>query len=235
MSRLTTTGSWPLRTRTQWSWFVPARVDLLMRHERRHVDEIARPRFRRVLERVAPPHARAAADDEDHALELAVMMRAGLRVRVNRDRAGPQLARARARVRDRRGARHARRLRRVQIERRPRHDLHAVVAPVAGRQRLGHRAILSPYFLITVGSSPFFTCGHAVRHPLRRRRALQVVIEELLHPQLEVLLILALREVMRLVRIRQQNHLLAETTRGGVELEPLAPGRPPCPRCRAGS
>ena len=43
-------------------------------------------------------------DDVDHALELAVVMRAGLRVGVDVDRAGPQLLRAGARGVDRRRA-----------------------------------------------------------------------------------------------------------------------------------
>src|SRR5262245_33954197 len=59
---------------------IAVRIDLLMRHERRHIDEIAWTSGRGELERLAPTHARAAANDIDHALELAVMMRAGLRV-----------------------------------------------------------------------------------------------------------------------------------------------------------
>ena len=38
---------------------VVARVDLLVRHVRRHVDEVARARFGDELELVAPAHARA--------------------------------------------------------------------------------------------------------------------------------------------------------------------------------
>src|SRR6185312_11041752 len=68
-----------------------------------------------------------------------------------------------------------------------------------------------------------FRLRHAVGDPLRRRRILEVVIEELFHALLEVLLILLLREVVRLAGIRQENHLLAPATRGAVELETLMP------------
>src|SRR5688572_28573509 len=64
---------------------------------------------------------------------------------------------------------------------------------------------------------------NSVSHPLRCRGTLQVVIEELLHPDLEVLLILFLRQVMRLVGVGEQNDLLAGAP-GGVEvLESLHP------------
>src|SRR5262245_1927025 len=112
---------------------VSARIDLLMRYERRNVDEIAGSRFRHILEMFAPSHPGATTHDVDDALELAVMMRAGLGVRVNRNRSRPQLACTGPRVRDRRGTRHPGRLRRVQVERGARDDLYAVVAPIAFR------------------------------------------------------------------------------------------------------
>jgi hypothetical protein len=65
-----------------------------VRHVRRHVDEVARAGLGGELERFAPAHPRPALDDVDHALELAVVMRAGLRVGVDVDRAGPELLRA---------------------------------------------------------------------------------------------------------------------------------------------
>src|SRR5215467_9732009 len=71
--------------------------------------------------------------------------------------------------------------------------------------------------------SPLLRLRNAVSHPLRRRRALQVVIEELLHPLLEVLLILLPREMVRLARIREQDHLLPPATRGAVQLQALMP------------
>ena len=55
-------------------------VDLLMRHERRHEDEIAGTRLGDEFQPLAPAHPRAASDDVDHAFELAVVMDAGLGV-----------------------------------------------------------------------------------------------------------------------------------------------------------
>src|SRR6185295_17856342 len=107
-----------------------AGVDLLMRHERRDVDEIAWPRLGGKLQMLAPPHARPAADHVDHALQLSMVVSAGLRVGLHGDRTGPELAGPGSGVRDRRRARHARGLRRVEIELRTRNDLDSVIAPV---------------------------------------------------------------------------------------------------------
>src|SRR5271170_890000 len=70
---------------------VRAGVDLLMRHVRRDKDEIARICFGRELQMFAPAHARLAAHNVDDAFEMAVVMSAGLRVGLDRYRAGPQL------------------------------------------------------------------------------------------------------------------------------------------------
>src|SRR3954471_19254249 len=69
----------------------------------------------------------------------------------------------------------------------------------------------------------FLHLRNAVAHPLRLRFVHQVVVEELLHAHLEILLILRAREVMRLARIRQEDHLLSPAPCGAVELEPLVP------------
>lgn len=95
---------------------VLARVDLLVRHPRRHVDEIARAGFSDKLELLAPAHARLALEDVDDALEVAVVMRTGLGVCVDGDGAGPELLGTHTRKIDGRGAGHARCLRRVRIE-----------------------------------------------------------------------------------------------------------------------
>ena len=100
------------------------------------------------LELLAPAHAGPAAHHVDHALQRAMVMRAGLGVGMDADRAGPDLLCADARGIDRRGAVHAGRLRRVGVELVALDDPHAVVPPVhgAGRRRcmvvvvLAHRA-----------------------------------------------------------------------------------------------
>src|SRR6266851_1498606 len=119
-----------------------AGVDLLMRHVRRHVDEIARSRLGDEFKPIAPAHAGPPLDDIDDALERAVMMRPGFRVGVDGDRAGPQLLRAGAGEVDRRGARHARCLRRVGVEILHADDAHAVGPPILLAAVLGHLDLL---------------------------------------------------------------------------------------------
>jgi hypothetical protein len=100
-----------------------------MRHVGRDVDEVARAGFGRELQRVAPAHAGFALDDVDHAFQMPVMMRAGLRVGMDVDGASPQLLRTDSREVDGRFAVHARRLRRVRIELARGDDANAVVLP----------------------------------------------------------------------------------------------------------
>ena len=52
-------------------WFVVARINLLMENERWNVDEVARARFRDILQPFARAHARLALHHIDHALQLA--------------------------------------------------------------------------------------------------------------------------------------------------------------------
>ena len=66
-----------------------AGIDFLVRHIRRHVDEIARPRLGDKFKPVAPPHAGTTLDDINYALQMPVVVRARTRVGVNSDRASP--------------------------------------------------------------------------------------------------------------------------------------------------
>lgn len=61
-----------------------------MRHVRRHEDEVPLARLGDKLQLVAPPHARAAFDDVDDRLEVAVVVGAGFGVRVDLHGAGPE-------------------------------------------------------------------------------------------------------------------------------------------------
>ena len=70
---------------------VRQRVDLLVRHPRRHEDEIARASFGRELELSAPAHAGSAFEYVDHGLEVSVVVRAGFGIGVDDDGAGPEL------------------------------------------------------------------------------------------------------------------------------------------------
>src|SRR6185437_1254880 len=116
-----------------------------------HVDEIARAGLGGEFEMLAPAHAGAAAHDVDHALERAVVMSAGLGVRMDGDGAGPDLLGADARGVDRRLAVHAGRLCRVRIERVARDDSHAVVLPF----RLVRMIVVVAVIVAAHGSVPF--------------------------------------------------------------------------------
>ena len=105
-------------------------IDFLVRHVRRDVDEIARARFGRELEMIAPSHARFAFDDVDDALEFAVVMRAGLRIGMNAYGAGPELRRTGPRVSNRGSAIHPGRLRRVRVEFAGMNDANSVMFPI---------------------------------------------------------------------------------------------------------
>ena len=112
---------------------VRAGVDLLVRDERRHEDEVAGAGLGDELESVAPPHASPAVHDVDDALQLSVMVGARLRVRVDRHGSRPDPLRTNSGVGDRGRARHSRGLRCVEIELARADDPHPVVPPAGAR------------------------------------------------------------------------------------------------------
>src|SRR5262249_15205499 len=120
---------------------VRARVDLLVRHVRRHEDEVTRAGLGGEFEPIAPPHPRFAAHDVDHAFQRAVVMRAGLRVGMDADGPGPELLGTGAREIDRGLAVHAWRLRRIRVERMAGDDAHAIMFP----SRITHPRTPSDY------------------------------------------------------------------------------------------
>src|SRR5689334_22808695 len=61
-----------------FQYFVAASVDLLMRHVRRYKNKIAGIGFSGELQVLAPTHPGFSLHHIDDALEMAVMMRAGL-------------------------------------------------------------------------------------------------------------------------------------------------------------
>ena len=87
---------------------------------------------------LAPAHPRLALHHVDDAFEMAVMMRAGLGVRLDADRARPQFLRADAREIDRGRAIHAGRRRHVGIELIAGNDAHAVMFPALIVDDRGH-------------------------------------------------------------------------------------------------
>ena len=113
---------------------VGAGVQLLVRDEGRDENEIAGSGFIGELQAVAPAHSGAATDDVEDALQLAVVMRAGLGVGLNHYGAGPELAGAGAGVIDGGGAGHAGGLGRVGVEFAGTDDADAVCFPVGGHE-----------------------------------------------------------------------------------------------------
>src|SRR6266436_3381149 len=111
---------------------VAAGVDLLMRHVGRNEDKIAGVGLRHKLQMLAPAHPRPALDHVDDALEVSVMMRAGLGVGLDGHGAGPQFLRAGAGEIDRRLAVHAGGRGHVGIELVARDDADAIVFPALG-------------------------------------------------------------------------------------------------------
>ena len=109
-----------------------------MRNVRRDIDEVAGTGFSGELEMITPTHSSAAVDDVDDALEFAVMMRSGLGVWMDSDRARPELARAGSRVSYRGGAIHAWRLRCVRVEFTRVNDANSVMLPVRFQRVVGH-------------------------------------------------------------------------------------------------
>jgi DNA/RNA non-specific endonuclease len=112
------------------AWFVGKCVDLLVRYIRRHIDEIARAGLAAEFQAISPSHARTAANDVEDGFQFAVVMRAGLRVRLNYDRACPELVRSGSGVGDGGGTSHAGCLGRICVQVARRHDFDAVVLPV---------------------------------------------------------------------------------------------------------
>ena len=64
-------------------WFVLTRIDLLMGHERWHIDEVTRASFGNEFETLSPPHPRPATDYVNYALQFSVMMGPCFGVRVD--------------------------------------------------------------------------------------------------------------------------------------------------------
>ena len=94
---------------------VPSSVQLLMRDERRHINEISGTGFLHEFQVRSPAKARAASNDVENCFQFPVVMRPSARIRMNNHRARPELFRTCASVGDRSSAGHAGRLRRIAI------------------------------------------------------------------------------------------------------------------------
>jgi hypothetical protein len=96
--------------------FVVTCIDFLVGNIRRHEDEVAWACLGEELEPFSPTHTSPAAEDIDDAFEVAVMVGAGLGVRLYRNPTGPDILRTEPCGVDRRRTGHSRRLRSVRIE-----------------------------------------------------------------------------------------------------------------------
>src|SRR6516165_2843333 len=107
-----------------------AGVDLLVRHVRGDIDEIAGARFGGELEPVAPAHPCTAAQDVDHALQRAVVMRSGPGAGLDLHGTGPDPVGPGRYAADRGLSLHTGRLRCVGVELAMVHNPYAKLTPV---------------------------------------------------------------------------------------------------------
>src|SRR5438094_6081303 len=125
------------------------RILRVVRHPGRNEEKVARDRLHLVLERVAPVMNGAAADDVDRALEIAVRVRLGLRVRRHHDEVERKRCGARRRARDAQVVRDLL----LRLERFAGPDADAAV--VAGGVDAGRRLYCTPPFVMRSASRTF--------------------------------------------------------------------------------
>ncbi len=108
-------------------------VDLLMRHVRWDIDEVAGAGFRAEFKMIAPAHAGAALHDVEDGFKFAMMVRPGFGIGLHDDCTGPKPGGSSACVGDGGSARHARSLRRVVgVEFTSSYDFDSVILPDGG-------------------------------------------------------------------------------------------------------
>lgn len=74
-----------------FEWSIAESIDLLVGNEGRYKNKITGLRPRGEFQSIAPAHARRAAHDVNDTFQRAVVMRAGLGVRLNGHSSRPQL------------------------------------------------------------------------------------------------------------------------------------------------
>src|SRR5262249_23032226 len=109
-----------------------ARVDLLMRDIGRHVNEVSRSSLGDEFQMIAPAHASHAVDHVDDALEIAMVVRAGLGPGIDSDGSGPEPAGARLSGGHGRTPPHAERLGGRIVEFVRANDAHTIRTPAPG-------------------------------------------------------------------------------------------------------
>src|SRR5262249_50559399 len=109
--------------------FITAGVDFLMRHVGWNKNKIARIGLSGKFQAFAPAHAGLAADDINDAFQMAMVVRSGLRIWLDRHRAGPELLRTGTCEVDRCLTIHTWRRGHVRIELIARDDANTIVFP----------------------------------------------------------------------------------------------------------
>jgi hypothetical protein len=133
-------NNWFLTTTHDYRFalFIAPRVDLLMWHVRRHINEIAGSSFVAEFEVVAPSQPGLSAHYIEHRFEFSMMMRPRFGAGLNDDSSRPQLGGSATRMRDCRCPRHTGSLRCVRIQLPCADDLDSLVLPVHRNYRMGN-------------------------------------------------------------------------------------------------
>src|SRR5262245_16318193 len=119
---------------------IGTRIDFLVRYPGRDVDEVTRRRLGDELEVLSPTQPRDSVHDVDDAIGIAVVMRDGSGLRIDRHGPGPELRCTRPLGRHRRTPVHAGRLCGIAVELIRSNDPHTVRPPAAR----GHAGSIRP-------------------------------------------------------------------------------------------
>src|ERR1700733_7236215 len=109
---------------------VLARIQLLVRNVRRHINKITGPRLLDKLPLISPAEPRPASHNINHGFQLPMMMRPGLGVGMYHDRSRPELLRADTSMRDSLGASHPWSLWSISIQFAAPNNAQPVILPV---------------------------------------------------------------------------------------------------------
>jgi hypothetical protein len=128
-------------------------IELLVRHIRRHIDEVSGTGFINKFQTVSPAKPRAAANDIKHGLQFSMMVRACLGAGVDHHGSRPKFLCTDSSVRNGFSSRHPQGLRSVSVELSASDNSDAVVFPFRPlvQLRVGHRLRLLSLEAIAVG------------------------------------------------------------------------------------
>src|SRR5258708_19621499 len=125
-------------------------IEFLVRHIRRHVNEVPGAGLVHKFQMVSPSKSRAPSNDIEHRFQLSMVMRTCLGVGVHDDSSRPEFLRPDPRVRDGFGARHTWGLRGVRIQLAASNNSNALLFPV----RFLIRIWIGPTLLLYLQQSP---------------------------------------------------------------------------------